>query len=131
MVALAIEYRHIANGYLSTQHAEVLAASVTDPHETAEGTGLIKLSPCKDVNDMLIADKIQNRKDFELFHAQEHPKRHLLDSYFRAWLQRLTISEEQYQEVKLELLVRVYGKDGANTAREHINLYRSSIGHNN
>jgi hypothetical protein len=48
---------------------------------------------------MLIADKGQNRKDFELHHARTHPRAAELRSYFANWLGRLTISETRYQEL--------------------------------
>lgn len=52
VLLLAVEYRNIANGYLSFMPSR--------PE--------VKLSPIDDVNKMLIADKIQNRKDFENYH---------------------------------------------------------------
>ena len=52
---------------------------------------------------ILIADKIQNRKDFELYHLGKHERSDELDSYFKNWLERLNISEEFYQETKNEL----------------------------
>jgi hypothetical protein len=53
---------------------------------------------------MLIADKIQNRKDFELYHLGKHERSSELDSYFKNWLERLDITEEFYQETKKELI---------------------------
>lgn len=85
-----MEYRSVANEYLSTRNIR----SIDE----------IRLSPLKDVNDMLIADKIQNRKDFELYHLGKHERSVELDSYFKNWLERLDISEEFYQEVKKELI---------------------------
>jgi hypothetical protein len=63
----------------------------------------IRLSPLKDVNDMLIADKIQNRKDFDLYHKGKHERSEELDEYFKNWFNRLGITEEFYQEMKNEL----------------------------
>lgn len=85
----SIEYRSVANEYLSKREISSLSE--------------IRLSPLKDVNDMLIADKIQNRKDFELYHLGKHERSDELDSYFKNWLERLNISEEFYQETKNEL----------------------------
>lgn len=90
VIIAAIEYRSVANEYLSTR-------SITNVDE-------IRLSPLKVVNDMLIADKIQNRKDFELYHEGTHPRSEELAQYFRNWLERLGISEEFYQETKSRLL---------------------------
>ena len=35
---------------------------------------------------MLYADKIQNRKDFELYHKKTHPKTKELAKYFNLWI---------------------------------------------
>lgn len=83
---LAMEYRSVANAYLSKREI----TSLDD----------IQLSILKDVNDMLIADKVQNRKDFELFHLGKHERSNELDSYFKNWLRKLDISEERYEFLK-------------------------------
>jgi len=57
----------------------------------------------KEVNDMLISDKIQNRKDFEIYHLGKHERSSQLDQYFKNWLTKLDISEEQYQEFKKQM----------------------------
>ena len=80
----AIEYRSIANDYLSRRKIDSI--------------GEIKLSPLRDVNDMLIADKIQNYKDFQLYHKATHPRSQELTEYFQNWLERLAISKEFYNE---------------------------------
>lgn len=85
-VMLAMEYRSVANEYLSSKEI----AQVRD----------ISLSPLKEVNDMLIADKVQNRKDFELYHEAIHPRSKELARYFRNWMERLGVSEEQYAKFK-------------------------------
>lgn len=89
-VILAVEYRNIANSYLSTRKINSLDE--------------IKLSPLGSVDKMLIADKIQNRKDFELYHINTHPRSIELDWYFKAWLKKLNITEEEYQQYKDELI---------------------------
>lgn len=86
-----MEYRSVANEYLSKR-------IINDISE-------IRLSPLKDVNNMLIADKIQNRKDFEIYHFGTHPRSVELDKYFKNWLIRLDISEEVYQNFKNKLYV--------------------------
>lgn len=89
-IALAVEYRSVANESLS--HRNILSADE------------IRLSPVPDVNAMLKADKIQNRKDFELHHKGTHPRSDELAVYFALWLERLGVSEEQYQEFQSRLV---------------------------
>ena len=80
---MAIEYRNIANAYLSFKPSEYD----------------FQLSPLEDVNTMLIADKIQNSKDFEIYHKGTHPRSERLEEYFGQWLKKLGVSEEKYREV--------------------------------
>jgi hypothetical protein len=79
-----VEYRSVANEYLSKRKIK----SIDE----------IRLSPLKDVNDMLIADKIQNKKDFELYHKGTHHRSNELDEYFNNWMIKLNISNEFYSE---------------------------------
>jgi hypothetical protein len=95
VLMLAMEYRNIANATLS--HREIQSAAD------------IPLSPLADVNAMLVADKVQNRKDFILHHRGEgqgpgkHPRSDALDRYFRLWLERLGVSEERFEELFADL----------------------------
>lgn len=86
VIIAAIEYRSVANEYLSKR--------------VIESIDEIRLSPLKDVNDMLIADKIQNRKDFELYHLGKHERSNELDQYFKNWFTRLEITDEFYKLIK-------------------------------
>jgi hypothetical protein len=90
VIISSIEYRSVANEYLSKRNIN----SIDE----------IRLSPLKDVNDMLIADKIQNRKDFELYHLGKHDRSFELDQYFKNWLKKLEISEDEYQYFKKHLI---------------------------
>jgi ABC-type amino acid transport substrate-binding protein len=89
-VMLAMEYRSVANAYLS--------------HREIDNIEEIKLSPLVEVQHMLIADKVQNRKDFELYNS-DHPQAEALSEYFDNWLRRLGISEQRYQTL-IEALQR-------------------------
>lgn len=89
VICLTMEYRSVANEYLSNR-------IIKDCSE-------IRISPLKEVTQMLIADKIQNRKDFELYHLGTHPRSKELVKYFNNWMLRLNISEQFYQETKEEL----------------------------
>jgi hypothetical protein len=84
VIIASMEYRSVANEYLSNR--------------TIQTINDIRLSPLKDVNDMLIADKIQNRKDFELYHKNTHPRSKELTEYFNNWFERLGITEEFYKD---------------------------------
>ncbi len=86
----AVEYRSIANEYLS--------------YRSVKNVDEIRLSPLKDVNDMLRADKIQNRKDFELYHLGKHERSNELKHYFSNWMTRLDIGNKLYEITKEELI---------------------------
>jgi len=75
---LAIEYARVANAYLSTRKI----SSINE----------IELSKEKEVNDMLKADKIQNCKDFILYHQKTHPRSKELLIYFNNWFERLGLT---------------------------------------
>lgn len=89
VLATALEYRRVANAALS--HREYRSAAD------------IALSEVRDVNDMLIADKVQNRKDFLRHHLDRHPRSAELDRYFRLWLERLGIDDARYAELVAKL----------------------------
>lgn len=79
---LAMEYRNIANAYLS--------------HRKIKKIDEIKLSPLDDVNDMLKADKIQNYKDFMKYHFHTHANSAALYQYFHNWFERLDININEW-----------------------------------
>lgn len=78
-LGISLEYRNIANAYLSKRDI----ASIDEIH----------LSPLGEVNDMLIADKIQNYKDFLLYHKDTHPRSKELNHYFNNWIDKLNCRE--------------------------------------
>lgn len=81
VIALSMEYRRSANSYLST--------STRDRYLP---------SPLPGVKEMLIADKVQNRKDFEQYHLGTHLRSKELDAYFHDWMDILGISETEYED---------------------------------
>ena len=83
-IALAMEYRSVANRYLSRMKLRA-------PDK-------VELSPIDEVNTMLIADKVQNRRDFERYN-KSHPRAKHLKLYFESWLSALGVSEAKYQEL--------------------------------
>lgn len=91
-VVLAMEYRSVANSYLSH-------------HYRGEGD-VIRLSVLQEVNHMLLADKVQNRKDFEIYHYGSHEKTEILEKYFSNWLRALEVTESRYRELLQKLAVR-------------------------
>ena len=84
VLLLTMEYRNIANAYLSDK------ITTTQP---------LKLSPLWEVNEMLIADKVQNKKDFVTYHQGTHARSDELSRYFDKWLTALKISPHTYREL--------------------------------
>lgn len=85
-LALAMEYRRCANAHLSKHAPETLTQ--------------ISFAPfVAELRDMLIADKVQNRRDFERHHAKTHERAAELAEYFARWLAFLGVDEERYQKL--------------------------------
>lgn len=89
-LALAIEYRNVANSFLSPRVDTISTVEKVELQKRLKASPLLK--------DMLIADKVQNKKDFELYHRGKHPRTYKLARYFDSWLHILEISEGQYDE---------------------------------
>lgn len=79
VLLLTMEYRRVANSYLSTNKKE-------------EFVGF----SCPEVRLMLLADKVQNYKDFCQYHKGIHPKTALLEEYFHNWFDLLQIDYEEF-----------------------------------
>ena len=84
VVMLAMEYRNVANAYLS---------------DKINTDWPLTLSPLDEVNDMLVADKVQNRKDFITYHQGTHSRSDELTRYFDAWLDALGIDATTYESL--------------------------------
>jgi hypothetical protein len=68
-IILAVEYRRVANSYLSINKMEDFVGFTNEK-----------------IKQMLYADKIQNEKDFTLYHEGKHERSKELRSYFNNWL---------------------------------------------
>ena len=82
VVCLAMEFRNAANRYLP----------IHGPKTS------IRLSPLKAVNDMLIADKVQQRKDLTEYPIRDADERLRVDHYLSRWLLALGVSQEKYNQ---------------------------------
>lgn len=90
VIILVMEYRKTANAYLCRPFTDWYTLKELEDH-----CPLV----LDEVRDMLIADKIQNRKDFEIHHLGTHNRSIELYNYFKRWLRYLEVSEEQYLEI--------------------------------
>jgi hypothetical protein len=88
LAVLAMEYRAVANAYLTKNESE---------------DRLPKISPIDEVNLMLIVDKIQNWRDARLFPHVSEEERAKLNRYFEKWLKELKF--QPYQRKNLEALL--------------------------
>lgn len=86
VVGLAMEYRSQANAWLSPK---------IDSHDGTSPTP----GPLPEVRDMLIADKIQNYKDFRLHHYGKHPRSDQLDLYFHRWFDALGLNYDEVERL--------------------------------
>ena len=55
--------------------------------------------PLEAVKHMLIADKVQHRKDFIRHHRGKHSCSDALDLYFDRWLEALDVNRTEYEEL--------------------------------
>ena len=86
LMLFVMEYRARANAWLSDKvqlyDGQLITLGRPDP------------GVCGAVRMMLIADKVQNYKDFMLHHRGSHPRSLELYSYFHFWFDALGISDE-------------------------------------
>lgn len=105
MVMYAMEYRQRANAWLSdkVQKAE-LQAFPTRPGPIDFDVdyhleGKPDAGGLSEVRAMLIADKVQNYKDFLAHHKGTHARSGELDLYFKTWLDHLGVSEAMFRDL--------------------------------
>jgi hypothetical protein len=84
VILLTMEYRRAANAYL--------CKSETDNWFIDDAIAAIGIL-IPEIKSMLIADKIQNRKDFLRCHYGTHPRSTQLNQYFKNWFKILGIRE--------------------------------------
>lgn len=86
VAALAMEYRAKANAWLSDKvqlyDGQLVTMGWPDP------------GPLVGVRLMLIADKVQNFKDFMLHHCGTHPRSKELYRYFQCWFSALGVTDQ-------------------------------------
>jgi len=74
VLLMVCEYRRVANSYLSNKTEDDFVGF-----------------PFLEIKRMLIADKIQNYKDFMLYHHGKHERSDELYQYFHSWFRLLEI----------------------------------------
>jgi hypothetical protein len=89
VIIRAMEYRRAANAYLCKPSTDNWSLD-----EMKESIGLL----LPDIREMLIADKLQNQKDFLLYHKGTHARSDQLDAYFKNWLIILDLESETETE---------------------------------
>lgn len=92
-ILFAMEYRARANYWLSDMVTKVSETKIVQVERPV-------LSDLPEVNAMLIADKVQNRKDFVKYHKATHPRSAELAHYFVEWLEALKLNSQQYLLLK-------------------------------
>jgi len=85
VLVLVMEYRNQANAWLSDK--------ITYLETGIHMEGKPCFGPLSDVRDMLIADKVQNYKDFKKYH-ESHERKAQLETYFYAWFEVLEVEPE-------------------------------------
>lgn len=110
-------YKKYANSYLSKDH-KILSKLDYDPNMP------------KYIKEALIADKVQNYKDFLIYHKGTHPNSDLLDDYFKTWLICLGISQQDFDRLKLQCRKRkiVFFTGSGISAESGIKTFRDEDG---
>ncbi len=107
IILLAMEYRRLANSYRTT-HEKRYNHQYRDKQLLSEytvGTRLdVEISPLIEVNQALMADKIQNRYAYERYLKPFQSNMEYLVPYFKFWFEFFQISEETYRNYELILM---------------------------
>lgn len=87
VVRMAKAYAEVANMYLCREETDhIQNANDLSSHL---GNRLIEKEDFFDLVVMLYADKVQNRKDFEVYHWRRHKRSDQLERYFNIWIDYL------------------------------------------
>ncbi len=100
IIKLAIKYRLAANAFLCKPTTDIYTKEAMINLMTS-----LELFSNQDLKDALIADKIQNRKDFLLYHYGTHPRSDELNEYFIKWLDVLDVKSTKIMQNK-ELVLK-------------------------
>lgn len=99
-VLFAMEYRWRANNWLSDK---VRSENFNDGGPSlSTKSGKPTAGELAPVHLMLVADKVQNYKDFLAHHSDTHPRRKELHLYFNTWLAALGIDNADFEYLKEE-----------------------------
>ncbi|MEJ8852624.1 hypothetical protein [Variovorax rhizosphaerae] len=93
VILLVMEFRSRANAW-STDKVQ---RSHDGSRMAADGNPYA--GPIEAVKHMLIADKVQQRKDFIRHHRGKHPCSDALDLFFDRWLEALNVGRTEYEEL--------------------------------
>ena len=96
VLLLTMEYRSVANEFLSVRMDDMEVDEVLSAYGYEAAAEFIRLSPLEEVNQMLVADKVQNYKDFIKHHLGTHPRSGELEDYFNVWLNALDVSPDMF-----------------------------------
>ncbi|MDM0116747.1 hypothetical protein QTI66_31930 [Variovorax sp. J22R133] len=93
VILLVMEFRSRANAWPAdrVQHSHDGLRMMSD--------GCPSAGPLEAVKHMLIADKVQHRKDFIRHHRGKHSCSDALDLYFDRWLAALDVGRDEYEEL--------------------------------
>ena len=96
VMLLVMEYRNRANAWLPDKVCSLYNSDDKLVPGTLSLTGLPDPGDLKEVRHMLIADKVQNRKDFLHHHKATHMRTAELNFYFAYRLKALDIDQAEY-----------------------------------
>ncbi|WP_213956762.1 MULTISPECIES: hypothetical protein [unclassified Variovorax] len=93
VILLVMEFRSRANAWPTSR------AQRSHEGLRMESNGYPSAGPIEAVKHMLIADKVQHRKDFIRHHRGKHPCSDALDLHFDQWFGALGVDLTEYEEL--------------------------------